>query len=94
MPDHRTGGEPVTAGTGELDPDITNDGSYPVRWEIDSDQGVSPVQAALDVWREKFLRYNEQPDDGDACVFTVIERFTGRSVEIDLSDKRHAHLLP
>ncbi|WP_405814541.1 hypothetical protein OG241_08045 [Streptomyces sp. NBC_01390] len=36
--------------TGEHGPDITNDGSYPVRWEIDSDEGVSPVQAALDVW--------------------------------------------
>ncbi|MGW0881334.1 hypothetical protein [Streptomyces sp. NPDC002671] len=33
-----------------------------------------------------------QPSADDACVLTVIDRSTGQSAEIDLSDEQHAHL--
>ncbi|MFB7919522.1 hypothetical protein [Streptomyces sp. NPDC056061] len=66
-----------------------------MRREIDSDEGVSPVQAAPEAWQKKFRRDNGQRSNEDACVSTsIIDAPTGRSIEIDLSDKQHAQALP
>ncbi|MFJ7280869.1 hypothetical protein [Kitasatospora sp. NPDC098663] len=92
VPAHCMNDEPVGASADGLDPDATGGGPYLVRWEIDSDEEAGPAQAALDAWRTKFRRGYEQPSAEDACVFTVIDRFTGRSVQIDLSDERHTTL--
>ncbi|WP_424863032.1 hypothetical protein [Streptomyces sp. MMS24-I29] len=91
-PEHLEGGEPATDRTRILAPDITGEGPYLVRWEIDSDEGVSPAQAALNAWRENFGGGDGQPSNEECCVFTIFGVPTGRSVEIDLSDELHTHL--
>lgn len=65
--------------------------SHLVRWEIDSDEGISPARAAADAWQSNFHRGLDQPGPGDACVLTVVNT-AGQSVEIDLSDEQFAYL--
>lgn len=75
----------------ELDPLEPGQGTeeYHLAWEIDSD-GTSPVDAAIDTWRQIFRRGYLQPSADDACVFEVT--LGDRSTQIDLSDERFAHL--
>ncbi|MFE4335375.1 hypothetical protein ACFRQM_40010 [Streptomyces sp. NPDC056831] len=57
----------------------------------DSEEEAFPAQAARNTWRNSFGRDDEQPSDNDICVFIVLDRSTGRSIEIDLRDERHVH---
>lgn len=91
-PDRFVDEEPLlTENSSELDP-LESGGPHLVRWMVDGSENVSPAQAAADVWRDNFGRGPDRPGPDDACVFTVIDRATGRSVEIDLSEERFAHL--
>lgn len=74
-----------------LDP-LKTGGPYQVSWSIDGDEDFSPAQAALHAWQQNFRRGAHQPTGDEACVFTVLDPTTDRSVEIDLSDEQFAHL--
>ncbi|MFI9629272.1 hypothetical protein [Streptomyces sp. NPDC052042] len=93
VPEHRTDDEPSGASADGLDPDTVVPGSSLVQWKVDSDEDVTPAQAALDTWREHFGRDDGRPPNEECCVFTVVGEH-GRSVVIDLSDERYAHLFP
>lgn len=62
---------------------------YFVTWEINQD-GKTPAEAAAAVWQQIFRRGHLQPSADEACIFTVTEG--DRSVLIDLSEERFAHL--
>ena len=75
----------------ELDPLAPEPGGLHVEWEIDADDGgLSPAQAAIDIWRRVFRRGTTQPSAGDACVFLVSSGH--HAVQVDLSEERYAHL--
>lgn len=76
-----------------LEPATRDSEEYPVSWETCWD-GTSPADAAAFVWREVFRRGPWQPNNDEACVFTVTDSKTGRRVEIDVSEERFAHLFP
>ncbi|MFI5702604.1 hypothetical protein ACIA78_21470 [Streptomyces xanthochromogenes] len=67
----------------ELDPTTERDTAWLVSWEIDA-EGGSALGAARQVWADIFGR--DGATDGDTCVFTVVDKATGQSVVIDLSD--------
>lgn len=71
---------------------LTTGGPYRVSWSIDGEEDFSPAQVALHAWQRNFRRGAHQPNPDEACVFTVLDQTTGRSVDIDLSDARFAHL--
>lgn len=79
-------------GHDDLDPLQKGHGTenHRLAWEIDQD-ATSPAEAAVRVWRDVFRRGFLQPNDDEACVFTVADE-TGRRTTIDLSDDRYAHL--
>lgn len=83
--------QPVPESNGALDP-LIDSGLYAVTWTIDSDEGLSPAQAALRAWQKNFRRGTHQPSNEEACVFAVLDPSTGWSVDIDLSDSKFAHL--
>jgi hypothetical protein len=64
---------------------------YRLEWTIDQDAST-PAAAAREIWRQVFRRGPFQPNADEACVFTVTDPCSGRSVEIDLSDEQFAAL--
>lgn len=60
---------------------------YGVTWAIEQ-EGMSPIEAAIAVWREFFRGGPLQPSANESCVFTVVDG--DRRVDIDLSDERFA----
>lgn len=63
-----------------------------ITWEIsDVIEGASPAREVVEIWTKIFNRGPFQPTSEEACVFTVTDR-DGRSVQIDLSDEKYAHL--
>lgn len=74
----------------QFDPLEPSDESLLVAWQIDSDESVSPAQAALQAWQRNFRRGNDRPTADDACVFDVSQG--DRRVQVDLSDPQFAHL--
>ncbi|MDP9903158.1 hypothetical protein [Arthrobacter bambusae] len=83
--------QPVAETNDALDP-FQTDGPYRVTWSIDGDEDSSPARAAANAWTQNFNRGAAQPCPDDACVFTVTDSKTGRSVDIDLSEEEFAHL--
>lgn len=71
-----------------LDPHGERDTNWLVSWEIDVDVVDTPAQAAAAVWLHNFDRGPVQPSNQECCVFTVTDRGTGQSVQIDLSDEQ------
>lgn len=65
-------------------------GPYQVSWMIDSGDDISPAEAAARAWRQSFNRGSAQPTGEECCVFTIAD--DDRSVVIDLSEPRFAHL--
>lgn len=57
--------------------------NYLVNWQIDT-EAESPVEAAIEVWRDCFGRGYGQPSPEEACVFEV----GGKT--IDLSDDQYS----
>ena len=56
-----------------------------VTWAIDDlDESRSPAEAAARVWRDCFGRTTA--NDEDACFFTVLDRTTGETTNVDLSE--------
>lgn len=82
---------PATKNDIPLDP-LNDSGSYVVKWTIDGEENLTPAQAALRTWQQNFRRGAHKPTSDEACVFTVLDPTTGRSIDIDLSDARFAHL--
>lgn len=85
--DHAT---PSEIEPSQIDPFEPSDESLLVAWQIDSDEGISPAQAALKAWKQNFRRGDAQPTADDACVFDVSQG--DRRVQVDLSDPQFAHL--
>lgn len=75
--------------TTELDPMVPVPAGVLIGWEISGEPDHSPAAAAAKVWQNVFGRRG-RPTSEEACVF---EAFVGgRSVTIDLSEDRFAHL--
>lgn len=69
-------------------------GALRVSWSIDSEEDLSPAQAAFEVYKQHFTdRLNpvNQPAPDSACVFDVALP-DGRSIQIDLASEAYAHL--
>ena len=77
--------------TTELDPMVPVPAGVLIGWEINGEPDLSPAAAAAKVWQDVFGRHG-RPTSEEACVF---EAFVGgRSITIDLSEDRFAHLFP
>ncbi len=61
---------------------LSEEHPWTISWAIDS-TGSSPEEAAAKIWREVFGRTLAGTDD--ACVFTVADPESGKSVKVDLS---------
>lgn len=74
----------------QIDPFEPSDESLLVAWQIDSEEEISPAQAALQAWRRNFRRGDTQPTADDACVFDVSQG--NLRIQVDLSDPQFAYL--